>query len=158
VRTRFGESAWVHVEELAAPDAWGEIEARVRSKTEIEAHTKGIAALRFDRDAELLDASLPVTVTIDGVALSFAAGDAIALHQASGAWRAGPAPHEGPYKHGDVSGPIRDVFHAPLLFVYGATDPSQTRANEEVARAWAAMRWGGRVKFPVMSDVEFFGE
>ena len=158
VRTRFGESAWVHIDELAAPDAWGEVEARVRSKTEIEVHTKGVAALRLDRDAELLDAVAPVTVTIDGVALTFATGDPLALHHASGTWRTGAAPHDGPYKHGDVSGPIRDVFHAPLLFVYGADDKSQTRANEEVARAWAAMRWGVRVKFPVMSDAEFFAK
>ncbi len=41
-------------------------------------------------------------------------------------------------------------------FVYGASDPAQTRANEEVARAWAAIRWGMTVRYPMMSDVEFF--
>ena len=48
-----------------------------------------------------------------------------------------PRLHEGPFKHGTVTGPIQDVFHDPILFVWGASDPAQARANEEVARAWA---------------------
>jgi hypothetical protein len=46
----------------------------------------------------------------------------------------------------------------PLLFVYGTDDPEQTRANEEVARSWAMIRWGVHVKYPVMSDAEFFAK
>lgn len=157
VRLRFGESAWAHVDELVAPDTWGEIDARVRGRDTIEATTKGIAVLRLDRDAELLDPG-PVTVRIDGATLAFGPSDPLVMRRdgRDGAWHAGAAAHAGPFKHGDVTGPIRDVFHAPLLFVYGASDPAQARANEEVARAWAQIRWGVRVKYPVMSDVEFF--
>jgi len=55
-----------------------------------------------------------------------------------------------------MTGPIPDVFHEPLLFVWGAADPTQARANEEVARAWARVRSGVRVDYPVLSDTEFF--
>ena len=51
---------------------------------------------------------------------------------------------------------MRDAFHAPLLFVYGADDPAQARANEEVARAWAQIRWGTTVKYPSSATREFF--
>jgi hypothetical protein len=39
--------------------------------------------------------------------------------------------------------------------VYGADDPAQTRANEEVARAFATVRAGVTVKLPIMSDADF---
>jgi hypothetical protein len=166
VRLRFNESAWVHIEELAAPDTWGEVDARIRGRDTIEITTKGVGVLRLDRDAELLDAG-PVTVRVDGASLTFAAGEPIVLRRedaahgpvATGAgigWKSGAPTHAAPIKHGDVTGPIRDAFHAPLLFVYGASDPAQARANEEVARAWAHIRWGVHVKYPIISDAEFF--
>jgi hypothetical protein len=55
-----------------------------------------------------------------------------------------------------VTGPIPDVFHEPLLFVWGASDPAQSRANEETAHAWARVHNGVRVDYPVWSDTEFF--
>ena len=155
VRLRFNESAWVHVEELATTDAWGEVDARVRGRDAIEVSTKGVGVLRLDRDAELLDAG-PVTVTIDGVAITVPAADEIVLRREGAAWKLGAPTHAGAFKHANLTGPIRDAFHEPLLFVYGASDPTQTRANEEVARAWAAIRWGVHVKYPIMSDVEFY--
>jgi hypothetical protein len=95
-------------------------------------------------------------VVIDGARVSFAASEPAALHREGATWVKGPATHDGPYKHGDVTGPLRDAFHADLLFVYGADDPAQTRANEEVARAWTQIRWGTTVKYPIVSDAEFF--
>src|SRR5262249_27511058 len=73
----------------------------------------------------------------------------------SGTWQKGRAEHDRPWKNGAMMGPFRDVFHSPLLFVYGADDPAQTRANEEVARAFASVRWGVTVRYPMMSDTEF---
>jgi hypothetical protein len=112
-------------------------------------------------------------VTVDGASVVFQEDEPIRLHleaqpaadaspglpaQAAtrSAWHAGPAHHDGPWKHGDVAGPLRDALRAPLLFVYGASDPLQTVANEEVARAYAAVGWAITVKFPVVSDVEFY--
>ncbi len=154
-RLRYGDDAWVHVQELAAPDAWGEVDARVRSSTAIDVTTKGIVALALDRDERLLDRAGAITVRIDGGTVSFAEGEPLALHKEGDVWAAGPAHHDAPFKHGNVTGPLRDAFHEPLLFVYGADDPAQTHANEEVARAWASMRWGVTVHYPVLSDAEF---
>ena len=106
-------------------------------------------ALALDRDAERIDDAAPVTVGIDGRKLTFQAGEPHRAPQ-GGRGRGGPArpSHEGPFKHGTVTGPIRDVFHEPLLFVWGASDPAQARANEEVARAWARVRWGVQRRLP----------
>ncbi len=156
MRLRDGDDAWAHVVELSASDAWGELEGDVTSRASVTLKTTGISALRVDRDASLIDPTARTTVTIDGARIAFDASEPIDLHREGASWQKGAAHHEGAYKHGDVTGPIRDAFHAPLLFVYGADDPAQTRANEEVARAWAQIRYGTTVKYPVISDAEFF--
>ncbi len=160
MRLRYSDSAWVHIEELAAKaGAWGEIEARVAGRTRIEAKTKGVVAIRFDRDDKLVDGRVATTVTLDGTRLSFPPAEPIVAHRvgslATGAWEAGELTHDGPWKQAETAGPIRDVFHAPILFVYGASDPAQAQANEEIARAWASIRAGVTVKYPVISDAEF---
>jgi len=154
-RTRWPDDAWVHVRELASSNDWGEVIARIDAGNVIHVATRGVGALAIDRDTERIDDAAPVSVGIDGERMTFEAGEPIELHRVSGKWRAGTALHDGPFKHASITGPIRDIFHEPVLFVWGASDPRQARANEEVARAFARVRWGVRVDYPVMSDVEF---
>jgi hypothetical protein len=168
--TRWADDAWVHVKEMAASDQWGEVIARIDKENGIRVSTRGVADLALDRDAERIDDAAPVTVSIDQSKLVFQAGEPIEAHRErgaasgadgdasgrAGAWKAGPAAHEGVYKHGDVTGPMRDVLNGSVLFVWGASDPAQARANEEAARGWARVRWGVHVDFPVMSDTEFY--
>jgi predicted esterase len=156
--TRWADDAWLHIRELAGTDGWGEVQARIDRDNSIHVSTRGIDAIAFDRDVEDIDDAKPVRVSIDTSKLLFQAGEPIELHRdrpGSSEWLAGPAVHAGPYKHGTVTGPLRDAFHEPLLFVWGAGDPSQARANEEAARAWAKVRGGVEVEYPVMSDEEF---
>jgi predicted esterase len=156
VRLRDGDDAWVHVRELSASDGWGEVEGTVQSRATIALTTKGVAALEIDRDPALVDPTGPLVVTIDGARVPFDPSEPALLHRDGKTWVKGAAEHDGVYKHGAITGPLRDAFHAPLLFVYGASDPAQARANEEVARAWAQIRWGTTVSYPILSDAEFF--
>ena len=155
IRPRDGDDAWVHVTELGAPDAWGQLDARIQDKHTLTATTSGIAELRFDRDSKLVDDRAPVTLTLDGTPLSFDASAPMIAHKDGAAWKAGPATHTVPWKRGEITGPFRDAYHAPLLFVWGASKDGEARANEEVARSFAAVRYGVSVKYPVMSDLEF---
>jgi poly(3-hydroxybutyrate) depolymerase len=152
-RTRWGDDAWLHVRELTASDTWGEIQARGDRNTFVVV-THGVDALGLDRDPEIVDDAEPVTVFIDQSKLVFQAGEELELHR-DGSWKAGPAAYPTPHKHGHVTGPLRDVLHDPILVVWGASDPSQARANEEVGHAWAHVRPSVRVDYPVMSDAEF---
>jgi predicted esterase len=154
--TRWADDAWLHVRELASSDAWGEVIARIDGNNAIFASTHGVSALALDRDTERIDDAAPVTVGIDGRKITFQAGEPIELHRVGAEWRAGVAVHDGPFKHGGVTGPIHDVFHDPIVFVWGASDPAQARANEETAQAWARVRWGVRVDYPIMSDTDFY--
>jgi poly(3-hydroxybutyrate) depolymerase len=152
---RWGDDAWLHVRELAASDAWGEVKATLGWRNSYALTTEGVGAIGLDRDTRYIDDAAPVTVHADDDWLKFQAGEPIELHRERGHWRAGTPPGGGPRKTGPLAGPIRDVFHEPLLFVWGASDPAQARANEEVARAWARVHPGVHVDYPLMSDVEF---
>lgn len=154
-RLRDGRDAWAEVLGFAGPDVWGELEARVRGPSRIEATTQGITALRFARDETLVDPKVPTELVIDGEKLVFHPGDDILIHREGTTWRPGDLPSTSPRKNAAVAGPFRDVFHAPLLFVYGTSAPDEARANEEVARAFARIRYGVDVRYPVMSDREF---
>jgi predicted esterase len=154
--TRWGDDAWLHVRELSSSDGWGEVTARIDPKNVIYASPKGISALGLDRDSERIDDAKPVTVGINGRKIVFQAGEPIEVHKDGGEWRAGAAIHDGLYKHATITGPIHDVFHEPIVFVWGASDPAQARANEEAAQAWARVRWGVRVDYPVESDTDFY--
>jgi len=133
--------------------------ARIDGHNDVFVATRGVAAVGLDRDPVRMDDALPVTVHIDGSTVGFAAGEPIELSRAIGEgaalWKAGPGIHLSPFKHGCVTGPIRDVFHEPVTFVWGADDPDQAQANEAVAREWARVRPGVRVDYPVVSDEEF---
>jgi predicted esterase len=161
-RTRWADDAWLHVRELSTSDGWGEVFAHVDDRRALTLVTHGVRALALDRDAVLVDDAAPVTVTIDGDRSVFQAGEAIELRRMPDAdggrsgWRPAPPPVPGTRKAGTVTGPIHDVFHEPILFVWGASDAAQSRANLEVARAWAHVRWGVRVEYPIESDVDFF--
>lgn len=153
MRTRYGQSAWVTIDALSAN--WGEVDARVKSRSAVHVTTSGVSAITLRRDDKLLDQQGAISVTIDGTTLSFEDGEPLVMHRAS-TWERGPLEAPGAKasrKRGSVTGPIRDVFHDPLLFVYAAS-AEERRAAEEVARAYANPP-GVTASYPVMSDEEF---
>jgi poly(3-hydroxybutyrate) depolymerase len=152
MRTRYASSAWVTVDELATESSWGDVDARIKDRSSIALTTSGVSALTLRRDERRLDAEATVHVTVDRAALDFAADEPIAMHREGGAWVKGAPAHERPVKRGHVSGPIRDAFHEPLLFVYAADE--EARVNERVARGLAT-RPGVSVSYPVVSDADF---
>lgn len=143
-RPRFGDDAWVHIDEMVVAD-WATIDARVVDDHHVTVTTKGVEAFHLDLDPALLGD--PVTVTVDGVALSELTG-----HRENNTWVAGT--REEPRKKGKITGPIRDVWNDPLQVVYGTEDETQTAVNLEVARAFATIRWGVDVSYPIVRDVD----
>lgn len=157
LRSRYATSAWVTVNELEAELAWGDVDARVKSRNTITVTTSGVRGIAFDRNPSLLDAGA-IRVSTDGTTLDFAAGEPLVVHRRGAAWEKGPGEPpspDRPEKRGRVTGPLRDVFHEPLLFVWA--DDEEGRANERVARFFANPP-GFSVAYPVMSDAEFFAQ
>src|SRR5205814_5509166 len=94
------------------------------------------------------------TLTVDGKKLDVPEGAALQLYKDTMGWNVGAPPAEGSRKEGPIAGPIRDVWHEPLVVVYGTEDAAQTTANLEVAHWLASIRWGTDVKYPVLKDSE----
>jgi len=156
-RTRWATSAWVTIDELAAESGWGEVDARAQPKQHtVTARASGISQLTLARDGIAID-NAATLVTIDNQKVSFDEGEAIVLTREGSTWKkTKPAKPESPRKQRNVTGPLRDVFYEPILFVYGAGD--EARANEQVARSFAKIRYGVTVSYPVISDTEFFAK
>jgi len=144
-RARHASAWWVQAVQRAQPDAFADIDAtlqternahRVRGTTQNVARVllaPGVAGerVRAELDGEVVDGASPLT-----------------LLRVDGHWRAALA-SDLPLRE---LGPIRDVFHDPLLFVVGTGDPRHTLINRLVARAWAEPR-GWQVRYPIVDDV-----
>lgn len=152
---RYADSHWVHVRGLVDSLSFGEVDATIRDSKSIDVKTKGITALELDRIAGKLSPTEPLRVRIDGDELVFASGQALAMHRSpDGHWHIGSGEPKAGHKGRALSGPIRDIFHEPLVLVVGEGDPKQTRANYEVARHFASIRYGVDVSYPVIADSE----
>ena len=143
------------VDELASETGWGEVDARIRGRKAIGVTTSGVRELSLTPGDAQVDRRADVQVTIDGQVVTFAPEEPLVLRK-EGTWTKGRRPAGERVKRGTITGPIRDVFYEPLMFVY-ADDPEEARAAEQVARSLARIRGGVRVAYPVLSDGEFFG-
>jgi predicted esterase len=153
---RYPDNAWVHLRDIGGDVAFATIDANVVDPTQITVSTERVEAFALDRDSELVSNTAPTHVTVDGVLLTFEPGVPIAAYRASGTWVAGTKPEStGIQKRAGLSGPMRDAFFEPLAFVYGTQDPAQTRANRDTARAWARIKWGVDIRYPVLPDREY---
>lgn len=153
-RPRFGDDAWVHVDRIAPWPSWATLDATRTGPTAVQVTTKNVAAFHLDREDGVvgLSATGAVTVSVDGTKLSFE-GPIVAHRDAAG-WHEGAPKDTGLVKQGKVTGPIRDVWNDPVVFVYGASDPGQTAVNRKVAEALAQIRAGVDVKYPLVPDTE----
>lgn len=155
---RVDNTHWLTVTELERSQRWGDVlavakKAQGKRNAQVSLTPKGITALAVARDEKLF-ADGAVDVEVAKTTLSFGPGEAIAVHKDGGDWKKGPPEKKGLAKGKALSGPIRDVFHDPLVVVYGATDPAMRRANEALARHFAAVRPGFEIAYPVMADTE----
>lgn len=156
LRARYGTSAWVTIDELANESSWADVDALAKTRSSVVLTTSGVSAIALARDDNVLDPHGPIAVTIDGNVLAFEQDEALTMHRAENRrWQKGAVLRPKPVKRGHVTGPIRDVFHEPLLFVYADDDEAAT--NERVARGFAR-RPGIETDYPVMSDAEFLAK
>jgi hypothetical protein len=157
---RYNSYAWLKVKRLEQFLHWAEIRASIRHKKKniIELKTKGALAVELERDPQLLDITQPIKVKVDRDELSFDPQEVLAFEKQDEHWKKGIHVRKGLQKLPGLSGPIRDVFHKPLLVVYGTQDPTLTRANREVARWFARVKTGFDINYSVIPDRELTDE
>lgn len=152
---RWNTASWLTLDAMAGPAGrattqrsgrWAEVTVDTARDGTGTVTTAGVAAITLTPPRAAYAASaraLAVTVDGDRVELPFDAPTT--LIRQGGRWARG----ERPALRG--GGPIREVFDAPLVVVYGADDPAEARVNERVARAWAE-RWGVRARYAIVRD------
>ena len=157
---RYGSNAWVHITWLAQHLTWGKVEARVVGANKIDVTTSDVRGFQLDRPDKHIAADKPVTVVVDGTSIAFAPGETLGFIKDNGTWKASPDPRAKASAPGDyvktagLSGPIRDAFMEPLVFVVGTRDPSLTHANWLVAKALSEPGFGVEARWPVVADVD----
>jgi hypothetical protein len=152
---RYADNFWVHVRKLAHSMDWADVTASVVSKDRIDLTVQGATQLHLDRPKSRLDDTLPLRVHLDGTDLTFNSSENIDLHLEGDSWAKGELPPpSGLSKSRGLSGPLRDIYLEPLVFVYGTQDPALARINYEVARSLAEPSPGVEIKWSVVADSE----
>lgn len=162
-RERHARAFWVSVDEREAPDLFASVDAARDRGGRVVVRTSGVRALTLHARDGAAAAEPAGEVEIDGQRLPDAVARArpLALRrdEADGRWRPAAAdslPLE-PRKRAGVSGPIRDVFHEPLLFVLPTGSPAQALAARLAVREWARPAYWD-VRYPVIEDVDLTPE
>lgn len=150
-RERHQDAYWVTSVVRDAPDAFARVDAMLRRDDSITVTTEHVESLSLSPE----DPGTQLRVNIDGQPVEGASPLRL-LRATDGTWRAVDAvtPHA---KRAHVSGPIRDVYNEPLLFVVGTADPAHLWANELVAHHWANPL-GWTMQYPIVHDVDVTDE
>ncbi len=149
-RERTDRSYWVRIDGRQRPDTFAEVDAR-RTPHGIEATTSGVEGLTF---LDMPGTEGELTVTVDEQ--TFTAPLPLSLRRRGTNWERGLLERTG-RKRAGVSGPIRDIFHDPVVFVVGTRDPRHTFINRRVAEDWARPA-GVDVRYPIVDDVDVTAE
>lgn len=154
-RERTSKAWWVRIDQRAAPDVFADVHARIQADGRILVTTEGARALTLSPNEELV-AEGELQVEIDGDTITGARP--LSLHRTAEGWE--PSPSEYPplgHKRPGASGPIRDVFHDPLIFVVGTQDPGHIVINRRVAEYWANPH-GWIADYPIVEDTHVTDE
>ncbi|HMJ11988.1 MAG TPA: alpha/beta hydrolase-fold protein [Polyangiaceae bacterium] len=149
---------WVRLRAFEPGARTAHIDVRVQSTSEVSVTTSGVAGLELTPPETLVSVSGPRRLTINGEALEYAGGEALFAERGAGRWTKGRRESNPAHKRARLEGPLRDVYNEPLVFVYGTLDPATWRANREVARTLARLRFGPEVHYPVIADRDLTAE
>jgi poly(3-hydroxybutyrate) depolymerase len=148
-RERTRQAWWVRIDERAAPDAFADVHATIDDGGGIAVTTEGTLALTLDPGPDLILGD-QLEVRIDGTAVS--GPRPLSLIRTAAGWEVTDVEHPLPgHKRPGASGPIRDIYHDPLIFVVGTQDPGHTLINRLVAEHWSRPH-GWTVDYPVVDD------
>lgn len=155
-RLRHSGAHWLRVDDAEDYSAFAKADATWQADGAIAIATENARALTVLQD-EILAAGRDPRIEIDGVTFEPEppTDGAWRFHKSAGRWSAGAEPCAAiACKRAGSSGPVDDVWHEPLLFVYGTADDDETAISRRLAQALSVPRPGVTVRYPVEADVE----
>ncbi len=153
---RYGAAYWLRVNELSGPRS--RTQAAVKGPREIQVTCEGVSALSLDLRHPGLEQAGEVKVTVNGSPLSAPAGKTARIASQDGTEWVMEKPTS-PQKTPRLGGGLADLFHGPVVFVYGTTRPDRRAVLKKAAEQFADMSatdeipMGSKVgRIPVLSD------
>ena len=144
---RYDRAYWLSDIHRDAPDVFARVEGS-RNDAIFTIRTQHVASFSIDALPGVA-ATRNLLIRVDGDSFTGPATMSFIKKQ-DGHWEQG-TPSVEQKKHG-FSGPIRDIYHEPLLFVIGTSDGAE-EVNRRVADFWANPR-GWEMHYPVVRDSE----
>ncbi len=148
---RYADRDWVHIVELERPHL-ATVDARLGGNDRLMVTTAHVVALALDRPVPRVSERAAISLEIDGTELGFGPSEKMEVVRDGSKWRKGAYARPAGHKRAHVEGPLRDAYLSDLVFAYGTLDPAATRANREVAEAFARYRPEADVRYRVMAD------
>ncbi len=153
-KLRYAQSYWLTVTRMIDPASRerAEVEATIEEEKLLVA-TKNVAGLEIDTDAAGLTRDAAFSLVVDGHPLALKATGKILLERGDdGSFSVKARASLLAHKHPGQSGPLDDVFHGPLVIVYGTGDPPLEEANRLVAEHLATLGGSADVRYPILAD------
>lgn len=150
-RERSRQAWWVRIDERAAAGEFADLRAEIADDGRIAVTAEGVLAFTLSPEESLVPVG-PLRVEIDGAEIT--GPRPLSLHRTESGWEVATREYPLPgHKRAGASGPIRDVYHDPLVFVVGTQDPGHRVINRLVAEHWARPK-GWIVDYPIVDDTE----
>ena len=158
-RVRINRSHWITVERFADHNLWARVRAEVVSRRVVRVSTHNVVGLTLDLPAVHLSNDTPVRLMLDGQKLVLPASRINKVTawrgRCSNEWALGTRPPEtGLVKKAGLSGPMDDIYHEPILVVFG-TGGGQRRLLYRVARRMRRLHRRATMSYPVISDKRY---
>jgi hypothetical protein len=132
---RYDGAYWAHIDMVDDPTKPARIEAQVQDGGKIRVVADNIQRLRLNLAKELVGDLKTVAVAIDGQEpLTVPAGGEIFFARDGGKWAiSSERLPTGLAKSHGMSGPVADAFmENPVLWVYGASEGQDSKANQDI--------------------------
>ncbi len=158
-RARTNRSHWITVRRFADHDRRARVKAAVVSPELVRVETENVVGLRLDLPAAHLSSTRPVKLRFKFNELTLPAARARGARTVelwrqgtTRAWQLGTPPAAAGLRKGPgLSGPLDDIYHEPIMVVYGTGGGQRKRLR---AAAWRMRRLHryATMRYPVVSD------
>lgn len=158
-RARTNRSHWITVRRFADHDRRARVKAAVVSPELVRVETENVVGLRLDLPAVHLSRARPVKLRFKFNELTLPASRARGARTVelwrpgtTRAWQLGPRPAAAGLEKGPgLSGPMDDIYHEPIMVVYG-TGGGQRKKLRAVAWRMRRLHRFATMRYPVVSD------
>ncbi len=148
---RWNRAHWVRMDARPRSDAWSRVDARMGAGS-LRVKTQNLDQLTLLLDRAPVRRRKTLGLRIDQTKMTVPGRGMVTVHRKGGVWHLGARPAgTGLRKRPGLEGPMEDLYHGPVLVVFGTGSPRQRAALERVARRLTTPG-GASIRYPMKAD------